>query len=88
MLLKGYLINSINSDGDIMYTTGQICSMIDFLVDNIFVKFGGCLFRQVIEIPMVTNCAPLVADMFLYSYESELLDNLVRRGRRRVAGFV
>ena len=45
--------------------------MIEFLIDNIFVQFGGCLFRQVIGILMGTNCAPLLADIFLYSYESE-----------------
>ena len=59
--------------------------MIDLLVDKIFVKFGGCLFRQVIGIPMGTNCAPLLADTFLYSYESEFLDSLVRSGHRRLA---
>ena len=41
--------------------------MTDVLVDNIFVKFGGCLFRQVIGIPMGTNCASLLTDLFLYS---------------------
>ena len=25
-----------------------------------------------------TNCAPLLADLFLYSYESEFLDNMIR----------
>ena len=64
--------------------------MTDFLVDNIFVKFcfffwgGGCLFRQVIGIPMGTNCAPLLADLFLYSYESEFL-TVVRSGHRKRA---
>ena len=43
---------------------------------NIFVQFGGRLFRQVIGIPMGTNCAPLLADLFLYSYENEFLDNI------------
>ena len=52
---------------------------------NIFVKFGGCLFRQVIGIPMGTNCAPLLADLFLYSYESEFLDNMIRGGHRKLA---
>ena len=66
-----------------MYAADQICNMIDFLVDNIIVKFGGCLFCQVIGIPM--NCAPLLADLFLYSYESEFLDSLVRSGHRRLA---
>ena len=62
-----------------MCTADQICNMIDSLVNNIFGKFGGCLFRQVIGIPMGTNCAPLLADLLLYSYESEFLDSLVKR---------
>ena len=59
--------------------------MVEFLIDNIFVKFGGCLFRQVIGIPMGTNCAPLLADLFLYSYESEFLQNMIRGGHRKLA---
>ena len=54
-----------------MFTADSICEMIEFLIDNIFVQFGGRLFRQVIGIPMGTNCAPLLADLFLYSYENE-----------------
>ena len=34
---------------------------------------------------MGMNCAPLLADLFLYSYESEFLDSLVRSGHRRLA---
>ena len=32
-----------------MYTADNICKMIEFLIDNIFVQFGGRLFRQVME---------------------------------------
>ena len=55
------------------------------LIDNIFVKSGGCLFHQVIRIPLGTNCAPLLDDLFLYSYESEFLDNMIRNGHRKLA---
>jgi hypothetical protein len=34
--------------------------MLEFLIDNIFVSFGGTLFQQVVGIPMGTNCAPLI----------------------------
>jgi hypothetical protein len=47
--------------------------MLEFLIDNIFVSFGGTLFQQVVDMPMGTNCALLLADLFLYSYESEFL---------------
>ena len=48
-------------------------------------QFGGRLFRQVIGIPMGTNCAPLLADLFLYSYENEFPDNMIKSGHRRLA---
>ena len=55
--------------------------MIEFLVDNIYVRFGGQLSRQMVGIPMGTNCAPLLADLFLYSYENEFLDKLITKAK-------
>ena len=52
--------------------------MLEFLIDNIFVSFGGILFKQVVGIPMGTNCSTLLTDLFAYSYESELLQNMVK----------
>jgi hypothetical protein len=49
------------------YSEEQVISMLEFLIDNICVSFGGTLFQQVVGIPMGTNCAPLLADLFLYS---------------------
>ena len=59
--------------------------MIEFLVDNIYVRFGGQLFRQMIGIPVGTNCAPLLADLFLCSCENEFLDKLIKEGKRKLA---
>ena len=54
------------------------------VVVNIFVQFGGRLFCQMIGIPMGTNCAALLADLFLYSYENEFLHNMIISGHRRL----
>ena len=54
---------------NVCYSEEQVISMLEFLIDNIFVSFGGALFQQVVGISMGTNCAPLLADLFLYSYE-------------------
>jgi hypothetical protein len=43
--------------------------MLEFLIDNIFVSFGGILFQQVVGIPMGMNYAPLLADLFLYNFQ-------------------
>ena len=50
--------------------------MLEFLVDNIFVVFAGDVFQQIVGITMGTNCAPLLADIFLYSYQAELYTDL------------
>jgi hypothetical protein len=62
-----YFSNKIQK-GKTCYSEEQVISMPEFLIDNIFVSFGGILFQQVVGIPMGTNCAPLLADLFLYSY--------------------
>ena len=72
-------------NGDSKYTASDICKMIEFLVDNIYVRFGRQLFRQMVGIPMGTNCAPLLADLFLYSYENEFLDKRIKEGKRKLA---
>ena len=64
-----------------MYTADNIWKMIEILIDNIFVLFERWLFRQVIE--MRANCAPLLAYLFLYSYDNEIIDNMIIRGHRR-----
>ena len=38
-----------------------------------------------VGIPMGTNCAPLLADLFLYSYENEFIDKLIKEGKRKLA---
>ena len=49
--------------------------MLEFLVANIFVVFAEKVFQQIIGIPMGTNCAPLLADIFLYWYEEEFIQS-------------
>jgi hypothetical protein len=35
-----------------------------FLLDNICVRLGTSTYKHALGIPMGTNCAPLVADLF------------------------
>ena len=75
----------MSGGGDNIYNANNIFIMIECLIDNVFVQFGECLFHQVIGIPKGTNCAPLLADLFLHSYENEFLDNMIRSEHRRPA---
>jgi len=59
--------------------------MINFLIDNIFIKFGGRIFQQTVDIPMGTNCEPLLADLFVHSYQAEFVQELLRKGETKLA---
>ena len=59
--------------------------MLEFLVDNIFVFFAGKVFQPIVGFPMGTNCAPILADIFLYSYEAEFIQSLLSVGKKRLA---
>ena len=42
-------------------------------VDNIYIRFGSKIYRQIVGIPTGTNCASLVADLFLFCYERDFM---------------
>ena len=42
-------------------------------MDNIYIRFDTKLYRQIVGIPMGTDCAPLVADLFLFCYERDFM---------------
>jgi hypothetical protein len=47
--------------------------MLEFLIDNIFIIVGVQVFQQSVGTPMGTNCSPLLAKLFLCSYEVEFI---------------
>ena len=54
----------------------NVYEALNFLLDNILIRFGTKLYIQVYGIPMGTYCAPLVADLFLYCYERNFMMSL------------
>ena len=42
----------------------KVCEALTLLLDNIHIRFASKLYRQIVGIPMGTNCDPLVADLF------------------------
>ena len=53
-----------------------MCKALAFLLDNIYIRLGSKLYRQIVGIPMGTNCAPLEADLFLFCYERDFMLSL------------
>ena len=58
----------------------DIIDLICIIIDNSYVYFHDKIYRQIIGIPMGTNCAPYLANIFLHVYEYEYLCKLVERG--------
>ena len=50
-----------------------------------FVIFGGRVFQQTVGIPMDTYCAPLLADLFLHSYEADFIQELLKKNEKKLA---
>ena len=53
-----------------------MCDALHYPLDNILIRFGSKLNRQIVSIPMGTNCSPLVADLFLFCFERDFMLSL------------
>ena len=73
-----------HADSKNKYSEDDIIKMLEFLVDNIFVVFAGKVIQQTVGIPMGTNCAPLLADIFLYSYVADFIQSLLSTGKKHL----
>jgi hypothetical protein len=62
------------------YPEADIEGRHGFLVENIDVVFGDLVFQQSVGITMDTNCASLLAYLFLYLYEAEFVQKLFNTG--------
>ena len=61
--------------------------MVDYLIDNIFVCVGNKVFKQSIGIPMGTDCAPLLANLYLFHFEYKFMKNLMKSNLSKVRSF-
>ena len=83
---KGFLYIACN-DRNVFFTSDaarnynlwscqKLCEALTFLLDKIYIRFDSKLYKQIVCIPMGTNCTPLVADLFLFCYERDLMLSL------------
>ena len=55
-----------------LWSCQNVCEALIYLLDNIYIRFGTMLYRQIVGIPMGTNCAPLVAYLFFFFAMKEI----------------
>ena len=46
---------------------------------------GGRVFQQTVNIPIGTNCASLLADLFLYPYEADFMQDHLKKNQKKLA---
>lgn len=69
---SAYWTKKLKKD-DLGFSCDRLIEMVNFLIDNIYVQCGDKVFKQNIGIPMGTDCAPYLANLFLYYYERRWL---------------
>ena len=67
-----------NGRGAITFTKEKIKLAIKYLLDNCFFKLGSHVFQQTIGIPMGSDPAPFMANLFLYYYENKYMKQLTK----------
>ena len=73
---KAFFTSADHYRGYYLWSFQNVCDALSFLLDNIYIRFGTKLYRQILGIPMGTNCAPLAADLFLFCYERDFMKHL------------
>ena len=72
------MLKKNHSDSTKQFSETDIINMLEFMIDNIFVIFGRLVFQQTVGIPM----GSLHADLFLYSYEADFIQELLTKNKR------
>ena len=58
---------------DHCWNKDELIGHVNWLISNIYVTCGDSMFKQAIGIPMGTDCAPFLANLFLFAYEYKWL---------------
>ena len=77
---KTAYFNKSRSKINVSYSVDELIQKINCIIDNSYILYRGKVYRQKIGIPMGTNCAPYLANIFLHTYEYDYLEKLVREG--------
>ena len=70
--LSYFVIRNNTSFSLLLNLKDLICGNVrKFVILSIstFIRYGSKLYRQIVGIPVGTNCVPLMPDLFLFCYE-------------------
>ena len=76
-IMKGHILFCLRKKHPISIKKFSETNIV-FAIDNIFIMFIGHVFQQTVGIPMGTNCAHLLAELFLYSLEADFIQGSLK----------
>jgi hypothetical protein len=81
---RSYCVKHL-SDSTKKFSETDIFNRLEFLNDNIFAMFGARVFQQTVGMPIGTNCAHFLANLFLYSHEADFIQGLLKKNEENLA---
>ena len=72
-----------HSDSTKQFSETDIFKIIECLIDNIFAMLDRRVCEKTVDISMDTICASLVADLFLYFYEADFIQGLLKKNEMK-----
>ena len=62
----------------ISFTKQECAQMIEYIINNAYFCFGTRVYQQIVGIPMGTDPAPYIANLYLHFYESKWMEELAK----------
>ena len=56
----------------------KLLEWMEYLIDNIYIKVGNRVYRQIVGIPMGTDCVPQLANLSLFHFEYSYMQGLMK----------
>jgi hypothetical protein len=75
------------SKNEVSIDKATLKNMVKFLVEHVFIQCGDKIFQQIIGIPMGTNCAPFLANLYLFAKEFHWINEMYQKQETRAILF-
>ena len=79
--MKNVLFSFSKNKKKDLWSCQKVTDALIYLLANIYIRFGSKLYTQNVGIPIGTNCAPLIADLFLVCYEKDFMKSITKEKR-------
>ena len=68
-----------------IFSLEQVKQLIEHLIDHTYVCFAGIIWHQIIGMPMGTNCAGYIANLYCFTCKLDFVERKVREKQYAIA---